>query len=957
MKIAAMLLAGLLLAVRAHADHALVPTEVLFDEPHTYSYSLSPDFRYLAGYLKFEDSKRLLLIDTSSYQSYVLIDFRYIPHIQLRTLEWIDNDTLFLRYGDSGDSIAFVDFRFVNGAPEPRIRLTGARGVLVDPLQSIEDTVLFAREPLPGRTEYLLYTITVEQLEKSAFLSARRFSKSLPNAVMYRLDASSGYLLAATEEEELVHHWYLDESRTRWIKYFRHDPREYQFVPVGRLGPDSFAVLTNRDTDRMSLVEFDLSDQAIGDVLYQHPRYDLTDAEVGEDGVGVKSVSYVDHGRSVTEYFAEHDSRLSRSLQQAFPEKHAELMSRADSGTKKVLYVSASDDPGTYYVLDTKTRQAQILSSRYADVEEYELSKSEVFTVPTADGEPIEAILTRPKHPNGVLLVNPHGGPIGVRDYARYNPEVQFFANRGYSVLNVNFRGSSGFGKEFLDTGRGQFGKRIEEDISAVVAQVVATHEFRSLCAIGASYGGYSALMLAIRHPELYQCVVAMYGVFDLPFVFNTSNYTLLEERRRSIEAVIGENSVELKAVSPFYRAEDAHAPVLLIAGTEDTIADYEQTNRMKYRLQQLQKPVEYYYYAGTGHGHRTWRGERHQFALIDDFIRRTLELELPSAPNVAAVIGAEYSLIGEYYEDTTFIDGHMDMALRYYRKAAGLGDGPAMYRLASFHEEGIHAARDPDLAYDYLQRSSEHGHADASYRLGTLYRGDEAGDLSRDIDATRSFEFFRKAREQGHVLARFDVARALCSGAGVDQDLEECLFLLTFDADDERGADATARRSRRTAVLGELAWSLPPDSEASARLGEFVESSLDAYRSGIRLDVVGSGVVKDNGRISDGPIPAEKGKRFGIDYRVQIEGRQASDRSNVVVKARLTGPETDDGQGPIVEEFIHVGVEREKNRLFYEIVDDPGRVQGKWRLEIRTLDHELLAEELYQVGAASPGR
>lgn len=949
MRIPTLFLTGLLLAAEGRADGRLIPTDVLFDEPLTYSYELSPDSRFLAGYMNFAGNKKLILVDNSDSRRYVLIDFKYLPRIHVQHHQWIDDDTLFLRFGEAGDAaedIAFVDFAFVDGVPEPTIRRTRARGALVDPLPSVEDTVLFAWEAAPGRSGYRLYTITVEQLQESDFSAAREFRNSLSDAIMYRMDEGSGSLLAATARGERVQHWYLDEFRKRWIRYFEHDPRDYQFFPAGQLADDRFAVLTNKDTDRISLVEFDLANKAIGNILYQHPNYDLTGAEVVEDGSFVRSVSYVDHGRTVTEYFAQADSHIAQLLQKAFPQKHAQLMSGAGNGTRKILYVSASDDPGTYYLLDTRTGEAEILSSLYQSAETYELSSSNVFNVPTADGEHVEAILTRPEASNGVLLVNPHGGPIGVRDYASYNPATQFFASRGYSVLNVNFRGSSGFGRKFLDTGRGQFGKRIEEDISTVVAHVTAEYEFTNLCAIGASYGGYSALMLAIRHPELYRCVIGIFGIYDLPFLFNTSNYTLLEEEQKALEAVIGEYSDALREVSPFYLAEGIDAPVLLIAGTEDTIADYEQTNRMKYRLQQLAKPVEYFYYADTGHGHDTWRGDRHQFALADDFIRRKLELELPAATNTAEVIGAEYSLIAEYYENTSFIDDNMDLALRYYGKAAELGDARALYRLASFHEEGTHAVRDPDLAYGYLLRSSDAGYAEASNRLARLHRDGEDGELSRDIDARRSFELFRKAREQGHVLARFDVAQALCNGAGVEPDIAECLSLLTFDRDDEDGVDAKAKRRRRSSVFGKLAWSVPPGSEAATKITEFIGSSLDARHSDIHLEIRESGLVRDNGRIRGDEIPAKKGVSFGLAFRVDD-----SPGGSFVVKGRLTGPATTDGQDRVVEEFIRVGDSDEETRLTYELMDGGAPVEGDWTLEIRSLDHELLAEVTFRVG------
>lgn len=951
MRVPTVLLAGLL-SVRVYAGDLLIPADALFTEPETYSYTLSPDSRLVVGHLNLEGHQKSILVDTSTLQHYLLLDFK--PGIHVRQYEWIDNDTLFLRFGEARsvlETLAFVDIRFVNDMPETTIKRVAARGVLIDPMQTVEDTVLFAREPYSGKSKYRLYTITVDQLRDSAFKDARAFKNSLTDAVMYRMDRSSRHLLAASYRDGLVQHWYLDGSRNRWVRLFEHDPKQYDFFLIGKLAGNRFAALTNKNTDRISLVEFGPEEEKIGAVLYQHPRYDLTDAEVdGKKGV-VRSVSYVDHGRTVTEYFAEADSRISQLLRKAFPRKHVQLMSGGNGSTKRILYVSASDDPGTFYLLDTSTGRAEILTPRSPVTETYELSKSDVFSVSTADGEQIEAIITRPARPNGVLLVKPHGGPVGVRDYAAYDPEVQFFASRGYSVLSVNFRGSSGFGREFLDTGRGEFGKRIEEDISAAVAEVMSQHKFRKLCAIGSSYGGYSAMMLAIRRPGLYRCAVSMFGLSDLPFVFNTTNYTLLEGPQKALESVIGDYSDALKDVSPFYLAERLQAPVLLIAGTDDAIADYEQTNRMKYRLQQLGKPVEYYYYANTGHGHHYWTGDRHQFALIDDFIRRKLGLEPPAAENAAEVLGAEYTLIGDFYQDTQLVDGNVELAARYYEKAAQLNDARGLYKLASLHEYGTGVARDLELAHDYLLQASEHGYPDATYRLARLYRDGESGELSRAADPARSFELFQKAKEQGHALARLDIAQALCTGAGVEPNIPECLALLAFDRQDKEGADFGAKTDRRIDVFGALAWSEPPVPGARAEISAFIGSALDARYAGIEeLEIKESGLFRD-GRMRDEDIPARKGVKFGVGFRVDMERGEASGDGRFVVKLRLTGPAAADGGDRILEEVIHVGNREEMSRLTYTIVDERERVAGDWNLEIRALDHRLLADVDFHVG------
>jgi dipeptidyl aminopeptidase/acylaminoacyl peptidase len=220
----------------------------------------------------------------------------------------------------------------------------------------------------------------------------------------------------------------------------------------------------------------------------------------------------------------------------------------------------------------------------------------------------------------------PHGGPIGVRETATFDPQVEFLASRGYSVLKVNFRGSSGFGKKFQNSGVGQLGRAIEHAITTVVEQVRSQHNYTKMCAIGTSYGGYSAMMLAMLHPDDYQCVISMFGVYDLPLLFNSTNATLVPEMQQALRLVLGDNNDALKQVSPFYMAEKLKAPLLLIAGKRDKIAWFEQSDRMAYRLKQLDKDVETLFCKNSAHGHQYYKDYWHQFDAISAFLLRRLD-------------------------------------------------------------------------------------------------------------------------------------------------------------------------------------------------------------------------------------------------------------------------------------------------------------------------------------------
>ena len=153
----------------------------------------------------------------------------------------------------------------------------------------------------------------------------------------------------------------------------------------------------------------------------------------------------------------------------AFKGKQIVTVSQKNESEYSVIKTFASNDPGSFYLFNKKKLMAELISTRYKKLNKYQLSSSEVFDIDVKDGHKIEAILTQPnKNSNNVLLVMPHGGPIGVREFDTFDREAQYYTSRGYTVLKVNFRGSSGFGKRFQNEGVGQFGKSIEQDLSLI---------------------------------------------------------------------------------------------------------------------------------------------------------------------------------------------------------------------------------------------------------------------------------------------------------------------------------------------------------------------------------------------------------------------------------------------------------------------------------------------------------
>ena len=363
---------------------------------------------------------------------------------------------------------------------------------------------------------------------------------------------------------------------------------------------------SDKDRGQRDLVELDPATGEITRTVFALPGVDMQDA-VFDMRHNLVGVTYFEDGVLVSEYFDESSRAQQIRLQQAFGGRSVRILDRDDSSRQFLLLVDGSDQPGEVYHFDATRNRASLLFDLHPELEPYRFCPSTVVRATAPDGVAVEAYLTLPEAPRPPLVVLPHGGPIGIRDTRHFDREVQFLAALGYAVLQVNFRGSEGFGREFREAGHRGMGTRIEDDIDAALAQVLASGSVDGgrMCAMGSSYGGYSALVSAVRWPGRYRCVVSIAGVSDWTLVFSASDGGRSKEGRRTLEKLFGnpnDGSDAMLQSSPLYRYEALDLPIMLAHGTEDLRVDYEHSRRLARVLSGAGRPPALLTLEGEGH-------------------------------------------------------------------------------------------------------------------------------------------------------------------------------------------------------------------------------------------------------------------------------------------------------------------------------------------------------------------
>jgi dipeptidyl aminopeptidase/acylaminoacyl peptidase len=375
---------------------------------------------------------------------------------------------------------------------------------------------------------------------------------------------------------------------------FSADNRSVYFTAV-RTG-ESHARLFRLDLESHASVEVSAFDStSVTEVIT-----DFADREI----VGMQG--YAD--KPVRKWLLEDDAaaKLYKGLERAFAPQTVEITSTTKDGSLAVVFAHSDTNPGDYYLFDTVARKADLLRPSRRWIDPRRMRPMEPFELAARDGLTLHGYLTRPAgeapHP---LIVMPHGGPHTVRDLWEFNSEVQLLASRGYAVLQVNYRGSGGYGMDFEAAGYRQWGRQMQDDVTdatrwAIEQKVTSADR---VCIYGASYGGYAALMGAVREPQLYRCAIGYAGVYDLELMFTATDFSDSRLGRSYLERVLGTDPAVLHANSPVYNAQRIEIPLLLIHGKEDVRADYQHAKRMKAALERSGKKFEWLALAGEGHG------------------------------------------------------------------------------------------------------------------------------------------------------------------------------------------------------------------------------------------------------------------------------------------------------------------------------------------------------------------
>jgi dipeptidyl aminopeptidase/acylaminoacyl peptidase len=398
------------------------------------------------------------------------------------------------------------------------------------------------------------------------------------------------------------------------------------FEPVAVIPGTNYAWATRDHDGRSALWKIDLADKEEPQLIFASSRVDITPVYTPDHRMlavlpdsGSKDAYYVEPSAAV---LGEVLGRLFKDRQYHVADMSADL--------KTVVVMSESDEkPPEFHVLDLAATppQLQRVGSRFPGLDKFELARTESLTYPARDGTQIPAFLTRPVNAGSEpppLIILPHGGPWA-RDAWGFDSWVQMLVRDGYAVLQMNYRGSGGYGKKWRDASLQDWGGLPYSDTIDGLAWAIAQKhgDPKRVCVVGGSFGGYLALVAGMRDSARLKCVVSVAGVSDLRELKSDSNFF---SNHLLVKEMIGKDPAKLAADSPRLHAASFSVPVLLVHGVDDWTVEVDQSELMAKALQDAHKPYKLVTIKGVDHYFHTQDSQRQLFAPISEFLGEQLK-------------------------------------------------------------------------------------------------------------------------------------------------------------------------------------------------------------------------------------------------------------------------------------------------------------------------------------------
>ena len=604
---------------------------------------ISPDGKHLAVTYREDTEIKLAIINRKSNK--VISGFDYGEYRRIVRPQWLSNERILFNV------VKFVGLWDTKGYP-PQVMAANIDGTRRVNLTDASNTYFSISSLLPeNENEILIQVPRFEagkykaKLHRLNVLNGRKkfVSVDIPYDVKGFFTDQNGNARAAytfeVDEKTLENSFslYYRSNSGAWSELkLPAKVKNPEFNYLGMSSDETSFFFTSDFDDPESrlhgLYEFNINTQKV-ELLKRHDYVDIepsyaTPLAVSPNGY-VTSVSY-DDGEFKKIYLDDNHwySKLVIGFDSAFKNSKVNITSITKDKKEAVISVSSDNNPGAFYIYNSGTRKLkQYGKSKYIDSNKMASVKG--IKVKARDGLDLYGYLTLPKGTSGKvpLVVKVHGGPHGPRDYWGWDDENQLLAANGYGVLQINFRGSGGYGRVFEEIGHRKWGAEMQDDITDATLWAIdqGVTDKESICIYGGSYGGYASAMAVVREPDLYKCAIPYVGVYSLPVMKVAGDIPRSRSGKVFLDKVLGENEEDLLKRSPAHNVGKIKADLFIAHGSADLRCPMEQYDALTKALDKVGKKYKSMV-RDEGHGYQIQKNMDDFYSELVKFLDKNLK-------------------------------------------------------------------------------------------------------------------------------------------------------------------------------------------------------------------------------------------------------------------------------------------------------------------------------------------
>ena len=602
-----------------------IPLENFFKNPEKSSYQISPDGSFYSFMAPYKNRMNIFIqkIGDSSATQLTFEEARDIAgyfwpnNEQIVFLKDEGGDENFHLFGvniDGSNPIGFTDF-------------DGVRAQIIDDLPDQKDFVVIG---LNKRNKQVFdpYRLNLKTGEISMLAEN-------PGNIQGWMFDHDGKLRIATAIVDGVNQSILyreseeDEFKTIITTNFKEgfNPQFFTFDNKNIIGS------SNLGRDKYAIVEFDPITAKEVKVLYANDDYDV-------NGVGysrkrkVITAAYFESWKSERHYFDSTSKSTFEKIQKQLAGYEIGITGVNKDENILILRTYSDKSLGAYYIYNSEDDKMEKIVDVSPWIDENEMSNQLPIAYQSRDGLKINGYLTLPKGynmenaKNLPVVINPHGGPWA-RDSWGFNPEIQFLANRGYAVLQMNFRGSTGYGRKFFEASFKKWGREMQDDITDGTQWLIdkGIADSTRIAIYGGSYGGYATLMGLVKEPKMYAAGVDYVGVSNM-FTFMKTIPPYWEPMLEMMYEMVGDvekDSAMLREVSPVFHVDKIKAPLFIAQGANDPRVNVDESDQMVKAMKEKGIDVEYLVKKDEGHGFRNEENRFEFYRAMEKFLNLQL--------------------------------------------------------------------------------------------------------------------------------------------------------------------------------------------------------------------------------------------------------------------------------------------------------------------------------------------